>query len=120
MYVAPVTFLGRLIAVFWMFAGLLIFGFFSGILVSYMAPGILHYNIRGLRDAEMHESGHPSCALKGLHEEYIKRFEMVYNQAIFVDNITDCYDMLAKEEVRSPIANNEYPLPSALLLWSLH
>ena len=113
---APVTFMGRAIAVFWMFAGLVLFGFFSGILVSYMTPGTLHYSIRGLRDSEMHESGHPSCAMKGLHEEYIKRFEMVYDQAIFVDNITDCYEMLAKNEVQRRRPSTPKLAPASFLL----
>ena len=95
---APLTVCGRALAVAWMFVGLVMFGIFSAVMHSALNDSPVHYNLHGFREELLHSS--PLCAVEGQHEEQIRRFPMVHAATTFKHNISECYRMLASDEVR--------------------
>jgi len=89
----PVTFGGRVFGFFWMFAGLLICGYFTGIMTAQMTAAKLHEGIEGLEDFK----SMTVCTTPFYADGHIK--DMQLNKLEVMERYTDCVDALEAGDV---------------------
>ena len=122
---APVTFLGRLLGVCWMFSGVILLGYLNGLMLEgYVNPPARYIQIETWLDIRSQaDKGAKFCTAKDtFFNTTLARKSITPSDGnpdaedgvIFVDTLEECYSMLLQEKVGGLAHTGlEIPLPSS-------
>lgn len=113
---APVTLLGRLLGVTWMFVGVLLVGYFSSMMLEgYIDPPPRYDKYQTWMDLmKLGDTTKPFCTqtdpffISTLLQQRLvpsEQFPDDRETVIFKDSMTECYELLLNEEVRNRAAH---------------